>query len=437
MTFRPTQALVRVALLAAGATTLGLLTAQPALIVIAAPFLVWSALGIVRRPRTDEPAPTVSVSAHRLAGGQAVELAADTAAPERRVELSMGLIADAEYAPRWGAVCATGEPARLRARPTRWGQVELPAPFVTVSDAWGLWTATTRVRGETVAVSVAPDVPGRGDTLPHPTGIAGLHLSSRRGDGTALADIRPFQPGDRMRRVNWRVSSRTGELHTNATYAERDTDVVIVVDTLADLTTAELSDVQPRQSSLDTTVAAAASLVEHYLRLGDRVGLHDLGSVIGSIPPRTGIRQFSLVAERLARSIAAPSPWERVRPVPRLRPGSFVVVCSALLDRGVLDEIVRLTHRGVAVVVVDTLPERLGELRPQRRRGRAGHSSWWEEAWALRRLEREVDVRRLRSLGIPLTPWRGVEGLAVLAASLASGRSGVRLSRSSLSGGRA
>ena len=39
----------------------------------------------------------------------------------------------------------------------------------------------------------------------------------REGDGTEFSSIRPFHSGDRMRRINWRVSLRTGALHVVST----------------------------------------------------------------------------------------------------------------------------------------------------------------------------------------------------------------------------
>ena len=38
-----------------------------------------------------------------------------------------------------------------------------------------------------------------------------------RGEGIEFADLRPFVPGDRVRRVNWRASARRGELWVNET----------------------------------------------------------------------------------------------------------------------------------------------------------------------------------------------------------------------------
>ena len=65
---------------------------------------------------------------------------------------------------------------------------------------------------------------------PHPIGLVGQHPARRRGDGSEFESIRPFQPGDRLRRVQWRVSLRTGSLHVTSTVAEEDASVLLLVD---------------------------------------------------------------------------------------------------------------------------------------------------------------------------------------------------------------
>ncbi|GAA3903462.1 DUF58 domain-containing protein [Microbacterium invictum] len=425
MRYRPTTALARTSVLAAGTLVLALLARQPALVIIAAPFVCWTVYGVLRRPMRGEPGPEVGLTARRVRTGEAVELRV-TAGPDRIVDVSLAPGQRFDLDPQWGAACDR-DGAAVRIRPQRWGRLELPPAHVVVTDDAGLWQARTTQELPPVTVSPVAAVPGRGDVVPHPTGLAGLHASRRPGDGSSLADIRRFQPGDRLSRVNWRVTSRTGILHTNATTADRDTDVLVVMDTLADVTVAP--DRGPAESSLDATVVAAASLVEHYLRLGDRVGVHDLGSMIGDIPPRAGIRQFAVFDTQLAHARADRPRGLYLRRVGRLRPGTFAVVCSPLLADDVFDEIGRLHHRGASVIVIDTLPASLGMLPPRRRRSlRTDHISFWDEAWALRRLEREEPIQKLRERGVPVTPWRGVEGIGMLAAELAANHARPRVS---------
>lgn len=187
-------------------------------------------------------------------------------------------------------------------------------------------------------------------------------------------------------------------------------------------------------SSLDATVVAAASLAEHYLRLGDRVAVHDLGSLVGPLPARAGARQHAALTARLAAVDTDGMVHGAFHRVAHLRPGTFAVVCSPLLDERVLTEIATVARRGATVLVVDTLPAALGSTDGWRARGGVwrhllgsdAQSSLRAEAWVLRRLERDVAVAKLRDVGIPVAPWRGIDGVAALAASLAVQRPVVR-----------
>ena len=64
--------------------------------------------------------------------------------------------------------------------------------------------------------------------------FAGSQTPRVRGEGIEFADLRPFVPGDRIRRINWRATARRGEPWVNETHPERNTDVVIFLDTFAE-----------------------------------------------------------------------------------------------------------------------------------------------------------------------------------------------------------
>src|SRR4029453_17445233 len=113
-------------------------------------------------------------------------------------------------------------------------------------------------------------------SVPNPQGIVGSHHSRRQGDGVEFATIRPFAVGDRLRRIHWPVSLRTGELHVSASLVDVDTQVVLVIDASNDV--GERGPYDGPASSLDRSVRAAGALAEHFLRRGDRVGLRTSGS---------------------------------------------------------------------------------------------------------------------------------------------------------------
>ena len=61
-------------------------------------------------------------------------------------------------------------------------------------------------------------------------------------------------PGDRLRSINWRASARRGELIVNDRHPERNTDVILFLDSFAEARTARA------ESTLDRAVRAAATL---------------------------------------------------------------------------------------------------------------------------------------------------------------------------------
>jgi uncharacterized protein (DUF58 family) len=61
--------------------------------------------------------------------------------------------------------------------------------------------------------------------------LAGDYRSSLLGDGTELALIRPYVPGDDVRRIDWNVTARTGEPHVRVQLAERVLVTWLVLDT--------------------------------------------------------------------------------------------------------------------------------------------------------------------------------------------------------------
>lgn len=65
--------------------------------------------------------------------------------------------------------------------------------------------------------------PGRGAQ-------AGVFISQRRGQGTEFDDLRPYQAGDDIRRVDWRASARTTTVYTRLYREEKDNPVLIITD---------------------------------------------------------------------------------------------------------------------------------------------------------------------------------------------------------------
>jgi hypothetical protein len=309
-----------------------------------------------------------------------------------------------------------------------WGEAVVMRPDHLIAGMDGLIVYGPVVGIVTKQITLPPiDILPAGPLPPRAAGLVGAHRSRRAGDATDLRDIRPFAPGDRLRRVDWRVSLRSGfpeagALHVRERHADADAEVMLAIDTRADvgpmvsewsrseadLEAGRRSARSRRQSSsLDASIRAAASLAACYLRQGDRVGLIDLGRPQLYLAPGSGSRHLLRLRHRLV--LSAQSAGWALRPVlrPHLVPaGAMVVVLSPFLDDAAVEVAVVAVRRGGLVVAVDVLPQ---ELHPD------PDTPWGEAALALLRAEHRVRVEALSSHGVPVLNWSdGAVAAAVL-----------------------
>ncbi|ATG52737.1 DUF58 domain-containing protein [Brachybacterium vulturis] len=432
---RPTAALVRAAVIGGASLALSLALGRPELILVGMPMLAWALVSLARRVlRGEELAvvdPQLRISRRSIEEGGTAAVVVQTA-PGVLTTASLPMPPHAELAPRHGSLAGDGEVA-LRVSAQRWGQLRVGPLHVLVADALGARRAQRTLPPAEVQVVPASTVLDAPVEVPTPIGVSGAHLSRRRGDGTALSEVRAFRPGDRLHRINWRVSSRTRELHTNATFTEQDTEVLIVTDTIADVAPAPWA-AAGDPTSLDMTIRATAAIARHYLTAGDRVSVFDIGHLIGPVPPGSGPRQLRVLTAALSRAGRDDSALRPVRRLRSVRPGTLAVVCTPLLSRDAIAQIGVLVAHGADVIVVDTLPPSIGDVSVLRGRplpvdGKVS-PRFWPEAWAMRRLLRERTVRELREAGVPITVWEGPSSLAPVLLSLSAARSAPRRRRS-------
>ncbi|MCY4182929.1 MAG: DUF58 domain-containing protein [Gammaproteobacteria bacterium] len=98
-------------------------------------------------------------------------------------------------------------------------------------------------------------------------GISGLHLSKMRGRGIDFEEFRPYQPGDDIRLIDWRVTARTSRPFTKVFREERERPVIIAVDQTRNMYFGS-------RVAFKSVIAAQAAAVFCWLAIdnGDRVG---------------------------------------------------------------------------------------------------------------------------------------------------------------------
>jgi len=60
--------------------------------------------------------------------------------------------------------------------------------------------------------------------------LVGSHHSRFRGRGMSFAESRPYQPGDDVRQIDWRVTARSGRTHTKVFEEEKERPVFLIAD---------------------------------------------------------------------------------------------------------------------------------------------------------------------------------------------------------------
>ena len=181
---------------------------------------------------------------------------------------------------------------------------------------------------------------------------AGSQTPRLRGEGIEFADLRPFVPGDRVRRINWRATARRGEPWVNETHPERNTDVVIFLDTFAEAR-------DGASGTLDLAVEAAGSLAAHYVQEKDRVGLVAFGGVLNWLTVSSGIAQLYRVLDSLLDAeIFLSYAWKDIDilPVRTLPPHALVLALTPLLDDRSMRALIDLRARGFDLAVIEISP---------------------------------------------------------------------------------
>ncbi|MGH3495393.1 MAG: DUF58 domain-containing protein, partial [Sciscionella sp.] len=324
-------------------TAAAMITGRAELLAFAAPLLGALAGAWRRGIRAGRLRIRPTFSATRCFEGESVRFALDMTPDGPCDELRYAI-------PPTPAIAASSAGPAWSVRPLRWGQRSLPI-HITGHTNGGLLAASLALNIAELRVYPRPE---QLSVTPYPADLperAGGHVGRARGDGAEFAGIRPYLPGDALRRVNWAASARRGQLHVTERLAEQAAEVIAIIDAYSDVT-------QAGGSSLDLAVRGATDLARAALRQGDRVGVVALGGILRWLGTDIGDRQFYRIVEtvlevRLDEAVLAPD-LDRI-PRSALPPRAAAVVFSPLLDPRTSGALRDLRQRGCAVVVVDVL----------------------------------------------------------------------------------
>src|SRR5215204_3453348 len=395
---------------------------RPELVAIAAAFTLPLALSLafdkVPQIRID-----AAMSGERALQGDVITLALDVEGdPVERLELIIETpygIEVVEGSSRL-AIRLEREESRtieLGLRCVRWGAYVLGGVHLRAHDRFGVLVHDHRLE-PTLPLKVYPHAETlRALLRPQETQVfAGNQVARARGEGIEFADLRPFAPGDRLRRVNWRASARRNALWVNEAHPGRNADIVLFLDSFAEVRRAG-------PGTLDLAVGAAGSLAERYLRHKDRVGLVSFGGVLNWLIPATGVVQlYRIVDSLLDTEILLNYAWKDLDVIPArtLPPKALIVALTPLIDKRAISALIDLRRRGFDLAVIEIDPAPYVDPGPEELE---------QLAFRLWRLRREALRAEYERVGVPVVPWRDGESLQAALEEVRSFRRGARAVR--------
>jgi uncharacterized protein (DUF58 family) len=161
--------------------------------------------------------------------------------------------------------------------------------------------------------------------------LAGEYRSARYGDGTELAQVRAYVPGDDVRLIEWNVTARTQTAHVRVNLADRVLVTWLVLDTSPSM----LFGTADRRKA-DVAAGAALAIGHVATRRGNRLGVLTFGDREPlTLPPTQGRHGLVGLLEALRRQPVQ----ERV---------GATSLGAALVQAGA-----RARQRGLVVVVSD------------------------------------------------------------------------------------
>lgn len=398
---------------------------QPGALVLAAPSLVIvtaAALG----DRLSAPGVTVLVDRPRALEGDVVMVRVSLHSPTDQPLVDVELAPDRSLDHVGSMRALTSMRARtvnevdFRVVVEPWGVVPLGYLSVRVRDRFGLVAITTWYQIVTpLRVHIHEEAANRLTEPDRFRRLVGSHTSAERGDGCEIADVRPYQPGDRLQALNWRISARNDEPWITLRHPDRSTTVVVLLDAYQRL---GLQSADGLRRSIRATLGLARLHIENQ----DPVGMMLVGDGARWFPPDLGRLHLHRLTDALLE-LSSPR-WsdglESAQHVPRRIPKDAIVLAvSPLVDQRFVELLTSLRARGHAVHVVEPLTH-----WPRHALATRGRRPFLPEmAWRIYSLEQQAVRSRLTRTGATVIPWADDQPIDAALAALSMARRAQRI----------
>lgn len=176
--------------------------------------------------------------------------------------------------------------------------------------------------------------------------LSGLHRSPRKGFSVEFAEFRPYQPGDDLRYIDWRIVARADRWMVKQFEEETNTRAAIVLDVSQSMNWSGSPERLTKLQYAEQVVAAISLLL---IRQRDAVGLVRYDDRLRTVlPPRARTMQW----RRMVRALGEPGSGsdsrmaEGIQQAAKLirRPGLVIVLSDLLVDQEEMENALRVAR---------------------------------------------------------------------------------------------
>lgn len=255
---------------------------------------------------------------------------------------------------------------RYTLRASRRGTFRFAGSHYRLRSPWGLWWYQ-RTADITTEVNVYPNFRAVANyallATDNRTSQFGIKQRQRRGQGLEFHQLREYRPGDSLRQIDWRATSRLLKVISREYREERDQQIVFLLDCGR-----RMYGDERELTFLDHSLDAMLLLAYVALRQGDAVGLLTFGGQERWLLPHKGLNHlnqilnasFDLRATAQASDVS--SAMERT--LSKLRKRTLIVLLSNLRDEqdeGLLS-VLRLAQARHLVLLASLREQSLGTI---------------------------------------------------------------------------
>jgi uncharacterized protein (DUF58 family) len=230
-------------------------------------------------------------------------------------------------------------------------------------------------------------------------GFSGPVPSRKVGAGVNFMGLREYQIGDPLRWINWRVSARhTEDLFTNEFEQDRIADVGLILDARMQ---SDVAGAGGDDGLFEHSIRATVALADSFLTDGNRVGLLIYGRGMEFVLPGYGKVQRQRILQALASAHTGSSfAFKSLEYLPtRFYPSHSQIVLVSPLEQDDLPVLTQLRALGYELLVIspDAIAFEASHLN---------HEKSTELAVRIARIERQLLIKELKRIGIPVVDWQ-------------------------------